>query len=177
MAGQKNNVRRLEKSPYHLLKRAAQYAANIYMADAGKSGLTQRQYTVLTAVDANEGISQTDLVKLTGIDRSTLADMVSRLVAQGYLQRKRCKDDARTNNVRLTAAGRKALQSARPGAADVDKQLLSAIPSDKRKEFVEMLGLLAARLDDDPPNGGKRAKVANKSPSKRTPRRRAQQPR
>ena len=122
MAGQKNNAKRLEKSPYHLLKTAAQYAANIYMADVGKSGLTQRQYTVLAAVDGNDGVSQTDLVKITGIDRSTLADLISRLVAQGYLQRKRCKDDARTNNVRLTAAGRRTLQSAQPGAAEVPSQ-------------------------------------------------------
>ena len=89
MAGQ-DHVKKLEKSPYHLLKRAAQYAANIYMADVGKSGLTQRQFTVLTVVDGNEGISHTSLVKATGIDRSTLADMISRLAAQGYL-RLRCR--------------------------------------------------------------------------------------
>ena len=142
------HVKKLEKSPYHLLKRAAQYAANIYMADVGRSGLTQRQYTVLTAVEANDGISQTELVKLTGIDRSTLADMISRLHAQGYVQRKRCKTDARANNVRLTAAGRRSLDSARPGAADVDKQLLAVIPAGKRKEFVEMLRLLAAQDTD-----------------------------
>lgn len=143
MNGQQQ-VKKLEKSPYHLLKRAAQNAANIFMADVGKRGLTQRQYTVLTAVEANEGISQTELVNTTGIDRSTLADMISRLAAQGYLQRKRCKEDARTNKVRLTAAGRRALASAQPGAADVDKQILAAIPAAKRKEFVEMLSLLAA---------------------------------
>lgn len=149
MAGQKH-VKKLESSPYHLLKRAAQYAADIYMADVGKRGLTQRQFTVLTAVDANEGISQTDLVRLTGIDRSTLADMISRLTAQGYLQRKRSKQDARTNNVRLTAAGRRALSAAQPGAADVDKQILAAIPAAKRKSFLQMLGMLAARVDDAP---------------------------
>jgi DNA-binding MarR family transcriptional regulator len=157
------HVRKLEKSPYHLLKRAAQYAANIYMADVGRSGLTQRQYTVLTAVEANDGISQTELVKLTGIDRSTLADMISRLHAQGYVQRRRCKTDARANNVRLTAAGRRALGTARPGAADVDKQLLAAIPAGKRKEFVEMLGILAAQLNceaEKPARNGKRASKA-----------------
>ena len=129
-----------------LLKRAAQYAANVYMADGGKRGLTQRQYTVLTAVESNDGISQTDLVKVTGIDRSTLADMISRLASQGYVQRKRCKQDARTNKVRLTAAGRRALASAQPGAADVDKQILAALPVGKRKEFVEMLSLLATKI-------------------------------
>ena len=109
MTGNKD-VKQLSRSPYHLLKRAAQYAAHIYQEEVGKSGLTQRQYTVLLAVDQHEGISQTRLVKLTGIDRSTLADLVARLLAQGYLQRRRTKDDARTNSVRITAAGKRISQ-------------------------------------------------------------------
>ena len=87
------DVKQFSRSPSHLLKRAAQYANLIYMGEVGKSGLTHRQYTVLLAVDNNDGKSQTELVKLTGIDRSTLADLVARLLAQGYLQRKRTKDD------------------------------------------------------------------------------------
>ncbi|MDH3741906.1 MAG: MarR family winged helix-turn-helix transcriptional regulator [Hyphomicrobiales bacterium] len=165
MAGQQH-VKKLEKSPYHLLKRAAQNAANIYMADVGRRGLTQRQFTVLTAVEANEGISQTELVNTTGIDRSTLADMISRLAAQGYLQRKRCKNDARTNKIRLMAAGRRALASVQPGAADVDKQILAAIPAPKRKEFVEMLSLLAADcngVNASTARGAKTAKSARRS--------------
>ena len=90
------------------------------MAEVGKSGLTHRQFTVLLAVDSNDGKSQTDLVKLTGIDRSTLADLVARLLAQGYLQRKRTKDDGRTNAIRITAIGKKMLKMAHPGADEVD---------------------------------------------------------
>ena len=101
------DIRQFTRSPYHLLKRAAQYAADIYMEEVGKSGLTQRQFTVLYAVEQNDGVSQTLLVKLTGIDRSTLADLVARLMAQGYLQRRRTRDDGRTNTVRITAAGTK----------------------------------------------------------------------
>ena len=61
-------------------------------------------------MDANDGKSQTELVKITGIDRSTLADLVARLMAQGYVQRRRTKEDARTNSVRLTPHGKKTAQ-------------------------------------------------------------------
>jgi DNA-binding MarR family transcriptional regulator len=141
-------IRQFTRSPYHLLKRAAQYAADIYMEEVGKSGLTQRQYTVLYAVDQNDGVSQTLLVKLTGIDRSTLADLVARLMAQGYLQRRRTRDDGRTNTVRITAAGRKALRTAQPGADEVDKAILAVVPSSFRKPFVESLAVLANKLDE-----------------------------
>jgi uncharacterized protein (DUF111 family) len=74
------DVKQFTRSPSHLLKRAAQYSSHIYMGEVGKSGLTHRQFTVLLAVDNNDGKSQTDLVKVTGIDRSTLADLVARLL-------------------------------------------------------------------------------------------------
>lgn len=141
------DVKQFSRSPSHLLKRAAQYSNLIYMGEVGKSGLTHRQFTVLLAVDANDGKSQTDLVKLTGIDRSTLADLVARLLAQGYLQRKRTKEDGRTNAIRITAVGKKMLKMAQPGADEVDKQLLSLIAPADRKSFIDNLGILAAEMD------------------------------
>ena len=150
------DVKQFSRSPSHLLKRAAQYANLIYMGEVGKSGLTHRQFTVLLAVDSNDGKSQTELVKLTGIDRSTLADLVARLLAQGYLQRKRTKDDGRTNAIRITAIGKKMLKSAQPGADEVDRQLLSLISSADRKGFIDNLGILAAEMD----------KIEEKEPTK-----------
>ena len=146
MTGNKD-VKQLTRSAHHLLKRAAQYASTIYMDRVGKSGLTQRQYTVLAAVNEYEGASQTDLVKMTGIDRSTLADLVARLLAQGYLQRRRSKEDGRTNSVRITAAGKKILRTALPGADNSDRTLLHAIAPSLRKPFVEALSILADEMD------------------------------
>ena len=157
MAGHKSKSK-LERSAYHLLKRAAQFAADKYSANAGKSGLTQRQFIVLTVVDANDGVSQTELVKQSGIDRSTLADMISRLTAQGYLKRKRSRNDARTNVVRLTATGRRAMNAMQPNAAEVDKKILSVIPTAKRKIFMDLLLILANQPADDEKTATPRAR-------------------
>lgn len=131
----------------HLLKRAVQYSVHRYMDEAGKTGLTHRQFTVLSAVDGHDGKSQTELVKITGIDRSTLADLVARLMAQGYVQRRRTKEDARTNSVRLTPVGKKALKTAQAGAEDVDKQLLSMFSVAERKTLLDCLGQIAEAMD------------------------------
>lgn len=141
------DVKQFTRSPSHLLKRAAQFSTHLYMEEVGKSGLTHRQFTVLLAVDSNDGKSQTDLVKLTGIDRSTLADLVARLLSQGYLQRRRTKDDGRTNAIRITPIGKKALKTAQPGADEVDRQLLSLVPSSERKALLDSLAVLAAEMD------------------------------
>jgi DNA-binding MarR family transcriptional regulator len=136
------DVTKLARSPYRMLKRAAQFGSHVFTGEAGDTGLTPRQYTVLLAVEQNEGISQTALVKLTGIDRSTLADLVARLLAQGYLQRRRSKDDGRTNSLR-----KKLLKSAQPGADEVDRTIIAKIPPAHRKSFVEALGVLADEMD------------------------------
>ncbi|WP_137388356.1 MarR family winged helix-turn-helix transcriptional regulator [Rhodoligotrophos defluvii] len=129
----------LNRSAFHLLKRAAQYASNLFADQIGYSGLTHRQFTVLLAVAQNEGASQTQLVRITGIDRSTLADLVARLLKHGYLQRKRTREDGRTNAIKLSAAGRRALQAAQPGAALVDREIVNAIPRALQQDFLSAL--------------------------------------
>ena len=141
------DVTKLGRSPYRMLKRAAQFAAQIFSGESGEAGLTPRQYTVLLAVEQNEGISQTALVKLTGIDRSTLADLVARLMAQGYLQRRRSKEDGRTNALRNTALGKKLLKTAQPGADEVDRMILAKIPPAHRRSFLDALNALADEMD------------------------------
>ena len=88
----------------------------------------------------NPDISQTGLVEQTGVDRSTLADIVRRLVKKGLLQRKRTRRDARMYAVRLTAKGKSALGSVRPIAAKVDQRILSVLRTDQRGDFIEALG-------------------------------------
>ncbi len=146
MSGPKD-AKQFTRSFSHLLKRAVQYSVHLYMDEVGKSGLTHRQFTVLLAVDTHEGKSQTELVKITGIDRSTLADLVSRLMAQGYLQRKRTKEDARTNAIRLTPVGKKALKAAQGGAEDIDKKMLASFSAGDRRTLVECLNGLATEMD------------------------------
>jgi DNA-binding MarR family transcriptional regulator len=107
-----------------LLKRAAQYSADLFAEQLGKTGLTQRQFTLMETVLANEGASQTELVKTTGIDRSTLADLVNRLETQGYVRRERSSTDARVNYVFLTDHGRDTVLKVKPVAMLVDEALV-----------------------------------------------------
>lgn len=129
----------LERSPSHLLHRALQLALDIYAEETGPDAVTQRQYAVLSAVAAHEGLTQTDLVRATGIDRSTLADLVARMIGKGLLARQRSAADARANTVRLTDTGRAALAAAEPRVAAADARILKLLPSRKRDAFIDVL--------------------------------------
>lgn len=138
----------LKTSPGHLLRRAQQFAADVYQEAVGADGLTPRQFAVLYTVEAREGLSQTDLVRETGIDRSTLADMISRMLKKDLLQRKRTDGDQRANAVKITAAGRKALKAALPAVARAESAILDVIPASKRVEFIKTLTLIADKVDE-----------------------------
>lgn len=144
----KKGLPALEKSPSHLLHRALQLALDIYADEQGEGGVTQRQYAVLAAVEAYEGLTQTDLVRTTGIDRSTLADMVARMIVKGLLERQRSTADARANAVSLTQAGRVALAEAKPKMAAADARLLRLLPSAKREALTAGLRELIRAGDE-----------------------------
>ena len=133
----------LDKSLSHLLRRTQQYAYDLFTQNLSKTDLTPRQFVVLLAVSEEEGLSQTDLVNRTGIDRSTLADMISRMIKRGLLARQRTAQDARANSVRLTASGRKALNSAQPKAGAAEETLLALIPKTVQKDLLRTLTQLS----------------------------------
>jgi len=153
----------LADSPSHLMHRALQLALDVYAEELGTDGPTQRQFAVLEAVSQRAGLTQTDLVKATGIDRSTLADLVSRMTAKGLLDRERSTLDARAKAVRLSAAGEAALAAARPRVIAADKRIMGLLPKAKRDLFLELLSELAAAADAAP----EEAKLAIKAEKKR----------
>jgi len=137
----------LSDSPGHLLHRAQQFAAERFTKAMAGAKLTQRQFAVLHATAEAEGLSQTQLVKSTGIDRSTLAELVARMVKNGLLAREKLADDARANAVKLTPSGRDLLNTAMLGAMEADKAILSALPKNKRASFLETLRRIAVTLE------------------------------
>lgn len=142
-----------DASPSHLLHRALQAALDVYAEEGGSEALTQRQFAVLAEVAAREGCNQTDLVRATGIDRSTLADLIARMIRKGYVQRARSGADARANLVALTDAGRAALEAAEPVMARSDARILKRIPKRIRPAFLEALERLVFTVEVGEPVG------------------------
>ena len=144
---------RLARSPIHLLHRAGQCAGDAFHAEIQESELTPRQFAVLTTVATNEGISQTGLVERTGIDRSTLADIVRRMLKKGLLQRRRTRDDARAYAVKLTDEGKRILRSVDPIARRVDERILEGLSAKQREQFLDDLSSIVDTLSRMAPAG------------------------
>lgn len=138
----------INRSVMHLLHRASQCAGDLFTEEVDDDALTPRQFAVLLTISQEQGLSQTDLVARTGIDRSTLADIVRRMQNKKLICRSRCKQDARFYAVNLTDKGITALRSARPAVNEADARLLSALPKTKRKEFLNLLGKIVGAMSE-----------------------------
>lgn len=147
-------VDRLDRSPIHLLHRASQCASDIFQGEIA-GDLTPRQFAILLTVAQNEGLSQTHLVERTGIDRSTLADVIRRMLKKGLLQRRRTREDARAYAVKLTEEGWRVLKQAEPLARRADEKILSALSSIDRDRFVKGLTEIVRSLEETEENAAK----------------------
>lgn len=129
----------IDQSPSHLLHRVLQIALDIYTTEMGEGALTQRQYAVLKALQGSTGQSQSDLVKATGIDRSTMAELVTRMIAKNLLLREKSATDARANMVKISDFGKEALLAMQPKVMAADEKVLSLLSPPKRESFVKLL--------------------------------------
>jgi DNA-binding MarR family transcriptional regulator len=80
------------------------------------SGLSGADYALLHPLSVSEcGVLRTrDLGRSIGWERSRLSHQVSRMEKRGLVLREECESDARGSMVRLTEAGRAAIEAAAP---------------------------------------------------------------
>ena len=129
-----------------LLHRAEQTSKAIFAGAAlppGAEGVTLRQYMALEAAAKMTGCSQTELGIVTRIDRSTLADVVSKLARKGLLRRTRTEEDQRSYSISVTPKGKSMLDAMRPVSVGANKRLLALLPKDERDAFLASLAKLA----------------------------------
>jgi len=108
------------------------------------------QFGVLTVIDASPGASQNDLCDELDLDRSTIADLVSRLERNGMIERERDDADRRRNRLRLSEQGRQTLDELRPRAERVEQVLTDSLEPDERRA---LRALLVKVLRTHRPNG------------------------
>lgn len=165
-------ARSLPGSPSHLLQRAQQLAADAFGAHFPRGDLTVRQFAILSAVDANPGLTQAKLVRITGVDRSTMADLIARLQERGFVSRDRLEADARAKSVTLTAEGKAAVIACTPAAQAADQAILEALAKSKREQFVSLLQQVVEELEARERKRRKKRVQENKEQAKKEKKRR-----
>lgn len=128
----------------HLLRRAQQRHTALWNQEVSTS-VSSVQFAALAVLEERPGISQAELGTALDLDRSTIADLVVRMLRRNLISREQSTGDRRRNVLAITEAGRAELAILKPGVARVEHELVGAMsPSDRDA----LWGLLATVLVD-----------------------------
>lgn len=135
----------LETSLIHLLHRASQALDRAADGRLAACHLTPRQALALIALASHGPCRQATLVEATGIDRSTLAELLSRLQGKGFVSRVRSRKDSREQIASLTPAGHRALEAGRSALAGAELEALAQLDETAIRHARAALEALASR--------------------------------
>jgi len=125
--------------PGFLVRRLHQISVAIFMDEMGDLDITPVQFGALSIVSANPGIDQSALARELGIDRANVADVVARLSASGYIERRASAKDRRAKSLLITAAGEQHLREANTRFSKVHRRLLEPLSREEREVFLDLL--------------------------------------
>jgi DNA-binding MarR family transcriptional regulator len=109
------------------------------------TGATPDQFTALrclTEADA-KGITQGELTKLMSSDPNTIASLVERMEAAGWIERLPHEKDRRAYRIRVKPDGKRLYKQLRELALGLQASVLTVVPEGEREAFLTQLAAVA----------------------------------
>ena len=135
-------LKRVAGRPTWLLSRANVRAQGLLTEAFAAEGVRGYHFRLLAALDQYGPVSQADLGRHTGIDRSDVVAMLNDLVAGGLAQREHDPADRRRNVVTITQRGTDELERLDAVLDDVQQAVLAPLTPNERKTLQRLLAKL-----------------------------------
>ena len=110
------------------------------------AGLSAAQVFVLSALVTGDSMSINEVAAATMTDRSSVATVVDRLLALGYVARGASPDDRRRADISITGRGRQALRRSSPPPTAILIGAIQALSDVERRHLASGLTALAERM-------------------------------
>ncbi|MER7798230.1 MarR family transcriptional regulator [Microbacterium sp. NPDC096154] len=127
----------------HLLRRAQQVHLAAWNRHVSLE-YTSTQFAALSMIARRPGMSQADLGAELDLDRSTIADLVRRLVARELIHRDLHPEDRRRKALALTERGRAALAELQPRVAAIEPLVTGGLDAAQRAQLRDLLEAVLA---------------------------------
>jgi DNA-binding MarR family transcriptional regulator len=134
----------IERFLGYLLRRAQLAAFQGYARHAKPHAVTTAQFSIMTIVAANPGVSQIALAGALAIEPSRLVALLNALEQRGLAARARSKLDRRQHGVFLTKKGLVLLQELTALADEADRRLTARLTAREREALSVALHKLFA---------------------------------
>jgi DNA-binding MarR family transcriptional regulator len=141
---------RLQRLPSWLLNHAALHATRIVGEAFADAGVRRYHFSVLVALAEDGPASQATLGRRLSIDRSDMVAVVNDLERDGLAARVRDEQDRRRNLVRLTPAGKRALDRLDARVEDAQAAVLAPLSAAERDDLVRLLTRVVEHHGEQP---------------------------
>ncbi|MCX2182819.1 MarR family winged helix-turn-helix transcriptional regulator [Streptomyces sp. SKN60] len=128
----------LTTHPGHLARRLQQ-AHHLLWTTVVSEEITSPQFGVLNALVAEPGLDQRTVGERVGLDRSTIAEVVSRLIRRGLLDKVRDPEDGRRFLLRLTDEGTRTHRRLTVRTARMNQIFLAPLSPEEQTQFLSLL--------------------------------------
>jgi MarR family transcriptional regulator, lower aerobic nicotinate degradation pathway regulator len=129
--------------PGYLFRRMQQIAVSIFVEECSEFDLTPVQFAALVAIHTHPGIDATRLSAVIAFDRSTLGNVIERLEAKDYVERKPAREDKRVKLLYLTSSGAVLLREIMPAVDRAQARMLQPLePADRKTLMALMMQLV-----------------------------------
>ncbi|MFD7937698.1 MarR family winged helix-turn-helix transcriptional regulator [Streptomyces sp. NPDC048253] len=128
----------LTSHPGHLARRLQQ-AHHLLWNTMVSEEITSPQFAVLNALVAEPGLDQRTVGERVGLDRSTIAEVISRLIRRGMLDKVRDPQDGRRYLLGLTDEGLRTHRRLTVRTARMNQVFLSPLSAAEQTLFLELI--------------------------------------
>lgn len=128
--------------------RRAQQRHNALWQEVVSKRVSSVQYAALPTLQHSPGLSQNELGAALDLDRSTIADLVSRMVTRGVISREQDAADRRRNVLHLTPTGATEVDALRPGVERVNQILTSSLDTEQTEGLRTLLQAVLTPADE-----------------------------
>ncbi|NEC52220.1 winged helix DNA-binding protein [Actinospica acidiphila] len=132
----------LTTHPGHLARRLQQ-AHHLLWTTMVSEETTSPQYAVLNTLVAEPGLDQRTVGERVGLDRSTIAEVVGRLLRRGLLDKVRDPGDGRRSLLRVTGEGARVHRRLTGRTARMNQVLLAPLDPAEREVFIDLIRRVA----------------------------------
>jgi DNA-binding MarR family transcriptional regulator len=131
-----------------LIHDVARLRRHAFDEQAKPMGLTRSQFSVLAHLGRNDeqGMNQSEIAGALEVGKVTLGGLVDRLEAGGLVRRELSGEDRRVKRVRLTAKGRRTLETTRRMPPLLDEFVMRDLSARVRSEVAGALAAMRSNL-------------------------------
>ena len=136
---------RLEKLLGYALRRAQIRVFQDFAAEMKEFGLTPGQLGALLLIEANKGLSQSELGHALGIARSSVVPLIDRLQRRGWVRRAPRATDRRAHALELAPGGVSLIQRFLPHLEAHEARIATGLSPAERERLFALLSGVADR--------------------------------